>query len=149
MILKALLGLAAVFGVFWTTKEKKLIPGIITLGMIAGIILVLVPPATLLYPGIYIYMGFVALAFIYGLTVKEKKIQDRITICLMSASIFIYWLWALNHWHGNTLFFPIFTLLVLVAGVIGKVRLKAELGFIVILAVDAVAIIVEHWMKVT
>ena len=147
MIFKILLGLAAAFALFQTIKTKKIFPAIITLGMIVGIVVALFLSKTLQLPGLYLYMAFVALAFIYGLTAKDKKTGARIIISLMSASIFAYWLWVLNHWHGNTVLFPIFVLLVFVAGIIGKVKLKNELGFVIILAVDAIAIIIENWMK--
>ncbi len=147
MILKILIGLAAAFALFWTIKTKKTFPAIITLGMIVGIVLVFFPSKTIQTSGFYVYMGFVALAFFYGLIVKEKKIGTRITICLMSASIFAYWLWVLNHWHGITVLLPIFTLLAGLAGIFSKAKLKNELGFITILAVDAIAIIIENWLK--
>lgn len=147
MIFKILLGMAAAFALFRTIKTKKIFPAIITVGMIVGIVLAFFPSNTIRMPGFYVYMGFTALAFIYGLTAKEKKTGARIIISLMSASIFAYWLWVLNHWHGNTVLFPIFVLLVFVAGIAGKVKLKNELGFLIILAVDAIAIIIENWMK--
>ena len=146
MFFKILLGLAAAFALFWTIKTKKTFPAIITLGMIVGIVMTF-PHETIQTPVFYVYMGFVALAFIYGLTVKEKKIGARLIIILMSASIFAYWLWVLNHWHGNTVVFPIFTLVVGGAGIISKAKLKNELGFLIILAVDAIAILIENWMK--
>lgn len=147
MILKILVGLAAIFALIWTIKMKKTFPTIITLGMIVGIALILFPSKTIQIPGFYVYMGFVALAFIYGLTVKEKKIGARIIIGLMSASIFAYWLWVLNHWHGNAVLAPIFVLLVGVVGIFSKAKLKNELGFLTILTVDAIAIIIENLMK--
>lgn len=145
MIFKIILLLAALFAIYWTFKLKKLYPAIISMGMITGIVLSFIK--TDLIPGAYIYQGFVALAFVYGFTVKNKKIGDRIIICLMSASIFIYWVWVLNHWHGNTLLFPIVTLLAGLAAVIRKVKLKNELGFLVILMADAIAILLENWFK--
>ncbi|MCK4679476.1 MAG: hypothetical protein KAT48_15180, partial [Bacteroidales bacterium] len=74
---KILLGLAAVFALFWTIKTKKIFPAIITLGMIVGIVLTLFLSKTIQLPGFYVYMGFVALAFIYGLTAKEKKSRGK------------------------------------------------------------------------
>jgi hypothetical protein len=145
MILKIIMALAAVFGLYWTIKTKKTIPAIITLGMIVGICLVFFPSKTI--TGIYVYMGFVVLAFIYGIFIKGKSVGERLIICLMAASIFTYWLWVLNHWHGNAVLFPILTILVGVLGLIKKAKLKNELGFLVILFVDAVAIILENWMK--
>ena len=145
MILKLLISLAAAFGLYWTIKTKKTFPAIITLGMITGIVLVFFPTQTIV--GLYVYMGFVALAFVYGLTVKGKSIGERIIICVMAASIIAYWLWVLNHWHGNAVLFPIITLLVGAVAIFSKAKLKNELGFLVILFVDAIAILLENWMK--
>ncbi len=147
MIIKILIALAAAFGLFWTFKTKKLFPAIITLGLIAGIIMVLIRFISIQTPGLYVYMFFTAVAFLYGIIIKEKNIRERITICLMSAFIFAYWLWVLNHWHGNTILAPVIVLLAAVFGILSKAKLKNELGFLVILAVDAIAIIIEYWMS--
>lgn len=142
------MGLAATFALFWIIKTKEIIPSIISSGMIVGIILVILHLDSLRTPGFYIYNVFVALTFIYGIFRKDLTLVARIVIILMSASIFAYWLWTFNHWHGNTVLLPIFTLLIVVFGIFSKVKLKNELGFLVILAVDAVAILIENWMKV-
>jgi len=147
MILSALRGRAATFGIYWTIRVKKVFPAIVTLGMVAGILLSFYLANTKQNTGFYVYMVFVALAFIYGLTFKEKTLWTSIIISGMSVSMFLYWLWVLNHWHGNTLVFPIVTLLVGLVAIVRKVKLKNELGFLIILAVDAVAVIVEIWMK--
>ena len=147
MILKALLLLAAAFALFWTIKTKKIYPAIITQGMIVGVVLTLFLSKSVENSGIFVYMSFVAIAFIYSFTVKETKIGSRIIIGLMSASIFAYWLWILNHWHGNELLAPILVLLVGSAGIISKAKLKNELGFLTILTVDAIAIIIERFLK--
>ena len=146
-MLKILLGLASVFAIYWSVRTKKIIPIIITLGMIVGIILVFFPSVKINIIGLYVYMAFVVFAFIYALTVVSLKPGARIIIVLMTVSIFLYWLWVMNHWHGNTILFPIFTLLVGIVAVISKVKLKNELGFIIILIVDAIAILIENWMK--
>jgi len=132
MILNILLLLAASFGIFWTIKTKKMFPAIITLGMTFGILLTLLLPENIKYYGIYLYMGFVALSFLYCLVVKEMKTGARIIIGQMSAPVFAYWLWVMNHWHGNELLAPIFVLLVALAGIVGKAKLKNELGFLTI-----------------
>jgi hypothetical protein len=149
IFLKVLLILAAAFALYWQIKIKKVFPTIITVGMIAGMVMVLLLPDTIRSTGFFIYMGFVALAFIYGLTVKEKKIWPRIVISLMSAGIFTYWLWVFTHWHGNEILAPILTLIVGLAGIVSKVKLKNELGFLVLLAADAFAILIEHLLKST
>jgi hypothetical protein len=144
---KILLGLAAAFAVYWIFKTKKLIPALISLGMIVGIVMVIFPSLALLMPGFYIYMGFVAIAFIYGLIVKSKNLGERLVICLMSAGIFIYWLWALNHWHGNEMLAVILVILTALIGLISKAKLKNETGFLAILLVDAIAIILEIMIR--
>ena len=138
-----IIGLSAVFAVYWTFKIKKVIPMVINFGMALGILLVLIPDLKLLTVGIYIYMGFAVMAFFYGLADKNRKIECRLVISLMSAGIFVYWLWTLNHWHGNTILLPIFVLLVALAGIITRAKLKSEFGFLAIITADAIAILLN------
>ena len=147
IILKVILMLAAAFALYWQIKIKKVFPAIIMVGMIAGMIMVLILPDTIRTTGLFIYMGFVAMVSIYGLTAKEIGIWARIVLILMSAGIFTYWLWVLNHWHGNEILAPLLTLIAGSAGIIGKVKLRNELGFLILLATDAIAILVEHFLK--
>jgi hypothetical protein len=147
MILKILLATAVIFGIYWTIKTKKTFPAIITLGMVVGISIVLFLPVKINLTGFYVYMAFVALAFLYGLVIKEKHLPERLIICLLAASIFVYWLWILNHWHGNEVLAAILALFVSIAGVFRIRKLKDELGFLSILGVDAVVILLEVWMK--
>lgn len=146
MILSIIIGSAAAFGLFWTIKTKNIFPGIITLGMIVGIVLILIPAKIVKIPGFYIYMAFVALAIVYGVIIKEKKIGERIVITLLSASIFTYWLWVLNHWHGNAVLFAILAFMIVLITLFRKMNFKNELGFLIILAADSIAIIIENWM---
>jgi len=147
MVLKIILLLASAFALYWAIMTKKIFPAIITVGMIAGVLLALFLPPTIMFYGIYVYMSIVVLSFIYGLIVKERKMWPRVIIALMSAFIFIYWLWVMNHWHGNEILAPIAALLIGLAGILSRAKLKNELGFLVILAADAIAIIIEHLMK--
>jgi len=146
MILSIIIGSAAAFGLFWTIKTKKIFPATITLGMVVGIVLVLFPATIVKMPGFYIYMAFVALAIIYGVIVKEKKIGERIVITLLSASIFMYWLWVINHWHGNAVLFAILAFMVGLVAIFRRMNFKTELGFLLILFADSIAIIIENWM---
>ena len=147
MLFKVLIGLAAAFALYWSIRIKRVFPAVITLGMIMGLVAVMLPFNAIQTPGIYLYMGFVALAFIYGLIAKGKTADARISICLISASIFAYWLWVLNHWHGYTLLAPAIVLLVVLVSILNKVKLKDELAFLAILAMDAIVIIMEAWFK--
>lgn len=147
MIQKTIFLLAAAFALYKIIKVKKPFPALITLGMIAGVPMVMFIEGPSYIWGIYVYMGSAGLAFIYGLIVKDKLIGERIIICGLSASMFGYWLWTLNHWHGNTLVVPILALGFAMYAISKKVNLKNELSFLVILIADAVAILVEAWMK--
>src|SRR5512138_277321 len=144
---KLLLLLAAAFAIYWIFKTKKLVPALISIGMIVGIVMVIFPSMAVLVPGFYVYLGFVALAFIYGIAVKSKNFGERLVICLMSASIFVYWLWKLNHWHGNEMLALILVILTALIGLISKAKLKNETGFLAILLADAVAIILEIMIR--
>ena len=144
---KLLLALGAAFAIYWIFKTKKLIPALISLGMIVGIAMVIFPSLAVLVPGFYIYLGFVVITFIYGLAVKSKNFGERLVICLMSAGIFIYWLWALNHWHGNEMLAIIVVILTALIGLISKAKLKNETGFLAILLMDAIAIILEIMVR--
>ena len=146
MILKTLLLLASAFALYWQIRMKKPFPLIITSGMILGILMVLLPIEIIHVAGFYVYMGFVALAFAYGVAFQGENIGTRIVIMLMASSIITYWLYVINHWHGNELLAPIFALIVGLVGVVSRVKLKNELGIIIILAADALAIILERLM---
>jgi hypothetical protein len=147
MILKLILSLACAFAFYWSIKTKKIFPVLLTIGLIAGVLLALLLPVTGMVYGIYVYLGFVVLCIVYGLTIKEIQLWPRVIIILMSGFIILYWLWVLNHWHGNEVLLPIAALIVGMAGIVTKAKLKNELGFLVILAADALAIIAEHLMK--
>jgi hypothetical protein len=49
MILKLILLLASAFALYWTIRTKAIFPAVITIGMIAGVLLALFLPATLMF----------------------------------------------------------------------------------------------------
>lgn len=115
--------------------------------MVVGILMVILPIPALRMPGLYLYMAFVAVAVLYSLIIKSTGFIPRIIIFLIASSILVYWVWVLNHWHGNTLLLPIFTLLLGLVAVTGKYNLKNESGFLVILVADAITILLENLLK--
>lgn len=147
MVFYILLILVSIFALYWSYTYRNIPSIIITVGMVLGISLVLFPYLNLKVFGLYFYLFFVAMALGYGVRAKELETSSRMVIGLMAASIIAYWLWVLNHWQGNTILFPILTILVGLFGVVRKQKLKYELGFLAILFVDAIAILVEYWMK--
>jgi len=134
---------AAVFAIYWTFQIKKVVPMVINIGMVLGIAILMIPALKLFETGLYIYLGFVVMAFFYGLADRNRALIDRLIICLMTAGIFLFWLWTINHWHGNTLLMPAFVLLVALAGLVTKSKLRNELGFLVIIAADAIGILLS------
>lgn len=147
MLLSTILALAALFGLAWPFMAKSTWPRLISWGMAVAVFWFIVAGESLREYGLYAYMAFVVFSFVYGLRKLSVSVFFGIVIALMSASIFTYWLWVLNHWHGNALLLPSLTLLCGVVAVAGKARLRNELGFLVIMAADALAILLEYWMK--
>lgn len=139
-----IIALAALFAVYWTFRIDKIIPKVINIGMVIGVILVITPAIKLFSEGMYIYLGFVVIGFFHGLADKNRKLLDRLVICLMTTGIFLYWLWVLNHWHGNTILMAVFVLLVAIAGALTKTRLRNEFGFLAIIAADAIALLLNY-----
>lgn len=132
---------AAVFAIYWTFRINKVMPMVINLGMVLGIAILMIPQLKLFETGLYIYLGFLVMAFFYGLADRDRSLIDRLVVCLMSAGIFLFWLWTMNHWTGNTTYMPVFVLLIALAGILTKTRLRNELGFLVIITMDAIAIL--------
>ena len=141
VLAKLIIILAAIFAVYWTFRIKKVIPMVINFGMVIGILLVMIPALKAFDVGLYIYMGFTVVAFFYGLADPNRNVDDRLVICLMSAGIFTYWLWHYMHWDGNTMLAPMFVLVVALAGILTRARLRQETGFLFILAADAIALL--------
>lgn len=141
VLAKLIVIMAAVFAVYWTFRIKKVMPMVINFGMVIGVLLIMIPALKAYDAGLYIYLGFTALAFFYGLADKNRKLECRLVICLMSAGIFTYWLWVTMHWDGNTLLAPMFVLVVALAGIITRARVRSEAGFLFILAADAIRLL--------
>lgn len=141
------LGLGIAFSIYWNIKVKLPCIAVISLGMILGILLVVFPFENPFTPGLYTYLFFTLLAFGYGLLRTGVELWPRIIIILMSLFIFTYWIWVMNHWHGNTALLPILTLVVAAVAIITKAKLKKELAFLVILAADAISLLIEAWIK--
>lgn len=147
LIYRILLELAAVFAIYWIMKTKKLLPSIISVTLIIGVIIALYPSLQNQFNDFYVYMASCLIALIYGVYILAKNRFGAYIVVLMAGGIFLYWLWVINHWHGNTLIAPAITLIAGAVGIIGRARLRNELGFLVILAMDAGLIFFEAWMK--
>jgi len=142
-----ILELAALFALFWTLRTKKILPGIISVSMIIGIVLVLYPDIQNKLIGIYVYMAACMIALLYGFYRLKNNRLSAYIIITMSASMLMYWLWASMHWHGNHLIMAFVCLIAGAIGLISRSHLRKDLGFLVILAADAIAVILENMLK--
>ncbi len=147
ILLKIMLVLAGAFALYWQIRIKQVMPLVITIGMVTGMLTVLVLPGVLQTSGFIIYLVSVAMVSIYSLTVKGKDTLVRIILVLISGGILAYWLWVLNHWHGNEILVLLLIPIAILMWILGKVKLKNELGIIILLAADGLAILVEHLLK--
>jgi len=147
LLLHLILELASLFALFWIFRTRQIFPAFVSAAMIISIILVLYPSIQNYFDGLYIYMTACLLAFMYGVYKLRNGNLPALIIMGSSASILLYWLWVINHWHGNTLIFPAITLIIGGVAILSRARVKNELGFLVILIADAITIILEEMLK--
>lgn len=146
MILKTIISLAAVFSLIWAAKIKKSSITLISLGLVIGVTLTLISN-NLLTAGFIIYMVFCVLMVFYGLLLIKRKLIIRLLIVLPPVLMFLFWLWRLNHWHGNTLLLPIVVLCIMFIILTGRFKMKNETGLLVLISADAFTAILEQLMK--
>lgn len=147
MTLTILLLATAAVGLYLSISTQKITPILLTLVLIAGLLLALFPVKEFKIKGIYFYMASLVPIFIYGFTLKSKAIIPRMIVLLMPASMFTFWLWIENHWHGNTSFVLYFTAILATSGLFYKRELKKEWGFLLIIAMDSITLIIENLLK--
>jgi len=147
MIFTLLLLSSAAIGLYLSVRSQNPIPVLLTLILIAGLLLAVFPVKEFEIRGIYFYMASLIPVFIYGFSLKRKGIIPRLIILLIPASMFTYWLWQEQHWHGNTILLPVLTLFLTVIGLFFKRDLKREWGMLIIISMDALTIIIENLLK--
>lgn len=147
MFLTILLLSSAIIGLIFSIKTERIPPILLTLGLIAGLLLALFPIKELEIPGVYFYMLSLVAVFIYGFTKKGIATLPKIILLLIPASMFAFWLWTENHWHGNTNFLLGLTVLLSALGIFYKRDLRREWGIIIIIFMDALTIIIENLLK--
>jgi len=146
-MLKILFGLSLVFAIYRMTKVKNLAVMILTSGLVIAALWVLVAPDEFVDYGKHLYMIFVGAVVIYGVFSKQKNPEQRLVISLSALATITYWVWVSNHWHGNTLLLAVLILLIGAYALIRRVRLRNELGILLIFMVDASVILLEAWLK--
>ncbi len=144
MIFKILLTIAVIIGLTWTIKTADKRSIFITGGLALGIIFVFLPLPYLKTTGLTIFLIFALIAFIYGLNHKGKTFE-RFIICAISLPIFMYWSFALLHFPGVRIIklFMIIPIICFIIALTKKHKLKSELGFLLILAMDSFTLLLE------
>lgn len=148
MILKIFLVIAVLLGLIWSFKYGNIKSRIITIGLALSISFVFIPVPLWKTIGLVMYMLFVVSAFLYGILNKGLSTFERTIVSIMTLPILTYWLFALNHFPGLNVLrvVMILSIILFLVGVIKKNAIKAELGFLLIFAMDAITVIMEAWM---
>jgi hypothetical protein len=134
-----ILGIASIWSIYYTIKIQNLFSGIITLGLIAGIVLEF--GKFIEYPnsGIWVFLIFSGIALLYALFSPKFKPDRRLVLILIVLPVFLYWLFFLNNLQGANylwigLFIPFGSVLY---GVTKPVNLRTEWGFVIIFLAEA------------
>jgi hypothetical protein len=145
MVAKIIIIIGTVFGLFYSISRRESLPIIISAGMAMGVAIALLASTIYRPVGFIAYMVSVLIAALYAIVTDGLVIRGRIFILLTCAAVFTYWLFAINHWHGNLWLFMIVPVIVFIWWLVCKVPIKKELGFIIIMVADALAVAFEYW----
>jgi len=134
-----ILGIASLLGLYWTLRNKHILSGLVTLGLIGGIILVFLNLYDSTFIGIVIFLISAILALLYTLFYRNFTLAKRVVISLIILPPVLFRLFHMNHlmgaeWLWYTLFIPFIAILY---GITKPVNLKNEWGFIIILLAES------------
>lgn len=134
-----ILGIASIWGLYWTFREKHILSGLVTLGLIGSIILTFFKLYDSSFIGIIVFLISASIALLYAVFNNKFRSSKRIVLTIIILPTILYWLFYINHWPGAewiwyTLFLPFISL---IYGIMKPVNLKNEWGFIVILLAEA------------
>ncbi|MBN1651630.1 MAG: hypothetical protein JW857_09885 [Bacteroidales bacterium] len=134
-----ILGIASLWGLYWTIRNKHILSGLVTLGLIGGIVLAFLNLHDSSFIGVSVFLISAFIALVYSLFHKQFSLSKRVVIILIIVPITLYWIFLLNHlqgadffWYG--LFIPF---IALIYGIMQQVNLKNEWGFIIILLAES------------
>ncbi|MDA3906240.1 MAG: hypothetical protein PF484_09215 [Bacteroidales bacterium] len=134
-----ILGIASVWGLYHTLRNKHILSGLVTLGLIGGIILAFLRLNDSSFLGILVFIISASIALLYTLFYKNFSPAKRIIIALTILPTVMYWIFLVNHFQGAewlwySLFLPF---IAIIYGIMRPVYLKNEWGFIIILLAEA------------
>jgi hypothetical protein len=147
MVAKIIIIAGTIFGVVYSVRKRETLPIVISAGMAMGVAIALLSSTIYRPIGFIAYMVSVLIAALYAFVGEGMVLRRRLFLLLISASVFTYWLFAVNHWHGNIWLFMTIPVLVFIWWLVCKVRISNELGFVVIMVADALAVVFEYWVN--
>jgi len=147
MTYKTIIALAGLFGLFQLFKTTNNFARLILLGQIIAIAFTFVPNDTITIAGLILFMVTQLAVIIYGLAVKDLTTKKRLTIIVMAAFVLVANFFMLQHYKyaneiGSSMLIPIGAYLL--ALVFNFKNYKNEIGFLTIIAVDAVIKLMEY-----
>ena len=134
-----ILGIASLWAIYWTFRNKHIFSGLVTAGLVVGITLAFLKLNGSSSLGISLFVISSIMAILYALLYKKFSFSKRIVITLIALPSVLYWIFLINHiagaewlWYG--LFLPF-------VGIIydwtKPVHLKNERGFIIIFLAES------------
>ncbi len=134
-----ILGIASLWALYWTFRNKHILSGLISIGLIVGIVLSYLRINDSIILGLTIFLISATFALAYTLFFKKFSFAKRLVITLIILPTTVYWIFLINHlpgaawlWYG--LFLPFVGL---IYGIMRPVNLKNEWGFVIILLAEA------------
>lgn len=133
-----ILGIASLWAIYWTFRNKHILSGLISIGMIVGIILAYLKLNGSIIPGVIVFLLSAFIALFYTLFLKKFSFAKRVVITLITLPTIFYWVFMIYHLPGtNWLWYGLFLPFVgLIYGLVRPVNLKNEWGFVIILLAE-------------
>ena len=132
-----ILGIASFLGLYWTLRNWNLFSGLVTLGLIGGIILVFLKLNNTI--GLIVFLISAIIALLYALSYGKFNFEKRLVLTFIILPVMLYWFFFLSHFPGaEWLWFGLFLpFAALLFGITRAVNLKYEWGFVIILLFEA------------
>ena len=134
-----ILGIASLWAIYWTFRNKHILSGLITAGLITGILIAYLKINESIIPGVVVFLLSASFALAYTLFLKKFNLAKRIVITLIILPTLVYWIFIINHLPGASwLWYGLFLPFVgLIYAIMRPVNLKNEWGFVIILLAEA------------
>lgn len=134
-----ILGAASLWSLYWTLRNKHVVSGLITLGLIVGIAMAFLKLFQSSVPGISVFLIASVAALLYALFYPKFRFNKRIVLFFIILPTILYWTFIVFHlpgaqwlWYG--LFVPY---IAFIYGLLSPVNYKNEWGFVLLFLAEA------------